>query len=410
LTAHRHHTFVLPLLFAITVILTGCTTPLPGLPAPVPGGPATIYPPGAKVPDLSGRPELFTPEQRIAVSQAATDAWAPQRTGDPAADARSLLDTIAKTPGFADAGLGGDGSVWARFADGLPITWIIAGKSEQTDEPSLQPSVAVPPAPKIAPVPDRPDAATFEFPSMFNSGAPAAVSSMLSDAGYQTRALNNDVADLETKVKNLGVLLAITHGGVARTMLGEHSYTLATHELWRARPEDAPKFAMYRDGLLVPAIFSPLIGSPTYYWGIDTAFVKAKWSLAADALVFIGACSMFASPEGLAFVDTLRSVSTGGTATILGWDGPVLIPYNDLTIKRFFARVLGNNTIDQEDVPRRPFTYKQVFDWMTESGENQLDPWSPRLVISYGPAGDGQLRPSITCLGSRHRSLVIGLW
>jgi hypothetical protein len=349
------------------------------------------------VPDLSGRPEQFTPEQRIGISQAVTATWSPLRTGDQATDAQSLLQAILKTPGFADAGIGADGSVWARYADGLPITWMLAynDRPESGTEPSSKPSLMVPPAPKLAALPDRPDAAVWEFPSQYAGGVGAAVNDLLSAAKYRPRILGNQVAELQTAVQNLGVLFAETHGGVSRTILGTPEYALATNEPWKAGPEHLPKFKLYRQGLLVPAVVAPLIGEATYYWGVNTSFVAKYWTFAADALVFISSCGVYASTEGRAFVAAIQGASPGRSATVLGWDGSVAIAYGSRTAKRFFARVLGDNSIDQEDVPRRPFTYKQVYDWMAKNAEIQMLPGTATLTITYGPTGDGQLVPSI---------------
>jgi hypothetical protein len=388
---------VVLLLIAFATASSGCTFPPPGVPAPIPGGPATSYPSDASVPDLSGRPEQFTPEQRIGISHTVTDTWSPLRTGDLTADAQSLLQVILKTPGFADAGIGADGSVWARYADGLPITWILAYNDhpEPGTEPSSQPSLVAPPAPKVASLPDHPDAAVWEFPSPYAGGVGATVNDLLSTAKYRPRILGNQVAELQTAVKNLGVLFAETHGGVSRTMLGTPEYALATDEPWKAGPEHLPKFELYRQGLLVPAVVAPLLGEGTYYWGINTAFVAKYWTFAADALVFFSACGVYASTEGRAFVAAIQNGSPGRSATVLGWDGSVLIAYGSRTAKKFFARVLGDNSIDNEDVPRRPFTYKQVYDWMAKDHEIQMLPGTATLTITYGPAGDGQLVPSI---------------
>ena len=387
---------------------SGCTVPngLPGPPG-VPGGPATIYPTGAKIPDLSGRPITMTLEQRTTAAAAATDAWKPLRKGDPKADAAALLTVIAKTPGFADAGLSADGSVWARYQDGLPLNWILtADEQAEPAPPSARPSLVEPPAGQLRGIPDKDSAVQIDWRDN-GRNAISAITPWLSKANYRTPEVGNRVDDMMPKVKDVGVHHLFSHGAVVPTLPGEMVYSLATTDVWWGRGPDVldqslsrlrENSELYRRELLTLSIIPghfPLDNTyDAFVWSITQRFGDTYWTLSADALVFVDACSLYASDEGKTFAIHLMGVAANKSAVVLGWDSEVRVSFANTTAKKFFARILGNNSIDEDTPPRRPFTYQQVYDWMVSNDEVR-DSFPGRGAILTLSGGDGQLVPSI---------------
>jgi hypothetical protein len=211
-----------------------------------------------------------------------------------------------------------------------------------------------------------------------------------------------------TGVKDVGVLDIVTHGGLAVSRAGQIVYGLATTDLWTAHGDDsdpslarlAANYELYLRGQLSQTVVpGHILTKDAYVWVITQEFVDAYWTLSADALVYVSACSLYASVQGSSFADHLMGVAANKSATVLGWNGDAVGWFTSKTAKKFFARILGDNSIDEATPPRRPFGYKQVYDWMVADDEVRspwpLDDGSTLLIGGPKGAGDGQLVPSI---------------
>lgn len=400
-------------ILGLTLVTTGCTVPPPGAPAPVPGGPATIYPTGAQVPDLSNLPVSMTREQRSTAARSVTDAWSPQRTGDLQADATALLSVIARTPGFADAGLSADGSVWARFQDGRPLTWILTKDEDPKDQSPMptpaRSAVGIPRLQGLGGVPHNQTAVVLNWRNV-GEIVTSTITPWLKDANYTLSPATNRVRDLMTKIKDVGVLHMATHGGIRVTPKGESRYILTTDDLWDGSNMSAEENAnyeeysqMWQDGLLVPVIIGDNILTHNfgdlYVWAITSSFVQKYWTLSADALVYFTACAYFETVESAEFNLAVKAAAADKNPTVIGWNHPVGVFYAEWVVVKYFARLLGNNSIDHEKIPRRPFTYKQVYDWMAEAGEVHDVRIRDATLLLFG---DGELVPSVTKVNVLH--------
>jgi hypothetical protein len=394
---------------AILIGASGCTVPPAGTGAALPGGPATIYPTGAAIPDLSSLPITLTPEQRNATTRTVTDAWKPLRTGDAHADAATLLEVIAKSPGFADAGLSEDGSVWARYSDGLPVSWIITDASAAVPSTRpAQPSVLQPPAPRLGAIPGHKKAVFIDWKDI-GWGVTENIAPRLTNAGYGAELLGADIGSLLTGVTDVGVLQFATHGGDAVDRSGHQVYTVATSSEWDnpSKPKDLESaefmrdYGLYTNGMIAEIVAtSPDTAKDAYVWGITEKFVRSYWTFADDALIVIDACALFATASGDSFAASLTQKAKNHRATVLGWSGDVRSDAAATILIRFFCRVLGDNTIESPPVPRRPFRYGEVYQWMEQANEVQspiASDHGTRLTMrpSSNDTDDGQLVPSV---------------
>ncbi len=391
---------------ALLIGASGCTVPLPGTGGALPGGPATIYPPGAEVPDLSGLPSSMTREQRSTAARTVTETWSPQRTGDLKADATALLAVIAKTPGFADAGTSSDGSVWARYQDGRPLVWVLTKDEDpkaQSPMPTPAPSaVGVPRLRGLGGLPRSETAVVLNWRNMAEI-VTSTITPWLRDANYTVSPATNRVRDLMTKIKDVGVLHLATHGGAKVDASGNTRYILTTDDLWDGSNMSAEENANYdeyaqmmQEGLLVPTIIPDNIITHNfgdlYVWSITSSFVQKYWTFSQDALIYFTACAYFETVESAEFNLAVKAAAADRNPTVIGWDHPVGVFYAEWIAMKYFARLLGENSIDQEKIPRRPFSYQDVYKWMVDSGEVHDIPIRHATLLLFG---EGQLVPSI---------------
>jgi hypothetical protein len=81
---------------------------------------------------------------------------------------------------------------------------------------------------------------------------------------------------------------------------------------------------------------------------------------------------------------------------VVGWDNVVEASFAAGSAKLFFDRVLGANAYQPESPPQRPFSYRQVYDWMSANNKH-VDPTFPNAKLMLEEKGTtvGQLVPSI---------------
>ncbi|HBG06373.1 MAG: hypothetical protein A2075_13245 [Geobacteraceae bacterium GWC2_58_44] len=357
--------------------------------------------------DMSSVPESMTPAQRDAAMDTVNLAWGNLHTGSLDADNQALVAYIRTLPEFADAGISGDRTVWARFKDGFPVLFLT-----KTVAPGTVLGRAVPAQSARKGTGAMPQGARTVLVDvdLLSTGALATIEPALQKKGYLPTRLPGSVDDFMS-IKNVGVLLITSHGGEMMTKSGRPCYGVMTNE---KIPEFDPADAhannlrtLYRSGelgmagVLVNDSNGALISQPGSFWQITEKFVQKNWSFTGDSLAVLSSCQMFrdSNPASItgdgAYPDFRAALNGAGAAVLLGWDGQVSPEFASDAMQLFFDRVLGANAYQPEQPPQRPFSFKQVHDWMKTKGRD-LEPTAPNArMILKEKTTFGQLAPSI---------------
>jgi hypothetical protein len=359
--------------------------------------------------DMSSVAVSMTYDERNAAISMVDVFAAANRTTDLDADNAALVTYILTQPEFADAGVSPDRTVWARFKDGRPVVWLTAARiglsAPGFPANSMSPGAERALSLRAAEMPQGDKAVLIDMDGL-GRGAPAVVAGWLSTAGYSPVQSGGSLNDLMTKIKDVAVLHFSTHGVFATGQDGKRTYTLASAERFgdqsiATSSEDLLREEMYNEGVLSRAEYERPDGTIVHYWAVTEKFVTTYWTFTPDSLIVIDACSLFdkSTPAraavGASFRAALTAVS-GGKTTIVGWDNVVAADFAANTVKLFFDRVLGANTVNPENPPQRPFSYADVYDWMVSKGK-VTDVTTPNAKLTLEPNGtpSGQLVPSI---------------
>jgi len=364
------------------------------------GGGAAGTTPNA--PDMSAVPESMTPDERNAAMDTVNLAWGSINTGSLATDNQALVAYINTLPDFADAGISADGTVWARFKDGYPTIF----KTKIVPPGTVLSVQKMTPARAItrSPIPQG-DKAVLVDVDLLADGSLGTIQPALQKKGYAPTKVRGTVAEF-LSIKNVSVLFISSHGGTQTTKAGNLSYVVMTNEkIVPFNPLDANANSlktMYRAGELTIAgvrvrdTNGVQISVPGSYWAVTDLFVKNNWSFTGNSLVVLDTCELFkdnvltTAADKLVYQNFRTALTGAGAAVVVGWDGQVSPGFASNVMQLFFDRVLGANAYQAESPPQRPFSFKDVHDWLVRSGKNQ-EPAGGGLMLQ----GSGQLVPTI---------------
>jgi hypothetical protein len=293
-----------------------------------------------------------------------------------ATENQALLAYLTARTDIGAAGISPDQTVWAEFADGLPVIFTNSRSANNT-----------PPAPAPQAVdkegwPARVSSAgaqgipnadkAYVISAIPGNQAVPLLTGWLASNGYSIvggGVLPGTVADFRT-ISDAGVLYVNAHGGQF-TRAG--TFVLATSDSATSSEAGTQEWQDYEDGLII-LNYDKENGYGT--WVITAQFVDKYWAFAANAFVFIDGCTSFG--YGSLPTDFKNTVLAKGAAAYLGWSGSVGEWFASEAAAYFFDRVLGANDFAPENPPQRPFSFNKVMIWM---GENGLD--------FYSDPGDG---------------------
>lgn len=330
---------------------------------------ASGIPYAAIAPDMSLVPVSMTFDERTAALNIVKAFRAANKSGDLDVDNANLANYIKTLADFADAGVSDDHTVWARFKDGRPVVWssVQFGNSGGAANSNLMGAAGEIVA-RTEEIPPGGKAVLIDMGGT-GMGGPAAVQPWLNNptAGYSSSiVMNGHINELMTEIKDAAVLYFSTHGLFGACQAGRHTYSLVT-----ADKRNVSQESMYNAGFLTIAED----GAGDTYWAISEEFVKTYWSFNPGSLIVIDGCSLFdrrtveRARVGGSFLSTLANAS-GGKTTVAGWDSTVYNIFAAKTIKQFFDLVLGANSIDATVPPQRPYTFREVYDWMVRTGKD----------------------------------------
>jgi hypothetical protein len=359
--------------------------------------------PDQVAPDMSSAPESMTPAERDAAMDKVNQVWGALNSGSLENDNQALAAYIGTQPEFADAGIAADGTVWARFIDGFPVQFI----TKTVPPGSVLPASAL----KVSGAIPQGDKALLIDVDLLAEGSLATIEPALQKKGYSTGRLQGSVEDFMS-IRNVGVLFISSHGGTLMTKAGRPSYGIMTNEKCVTfDPLSAHANTlktMYRSGVLAMAgvrvrdTNGVQISLPGTFWSITEQFVHENWSFTGNSLVVLDACELFLDSrptltQGHAVYQDFRAaLKWAGATSLLGWDGQVSPGFASKAMQLFFDRVLGANAYQPETPPQRPFSYKQVYDWMSANNKH-VDQSFPnaKLMLEENGTTLGQLVPSI---------------
>lgn len=354
---------------------------------------------------------------------------------DPVADAQSILSFLRSRPEFVDEGIYPDSSsIWARFADGLPI--IIGNdffplSSSQTStafqatgvRPAVQQSTLLTAQAAVTGA-DLPASSSYRLLNTLQQLADPTLignlSSWLQDNNYVAASADTTVAGLKT-VGGDGIFFFRTHAGF---ILNE-AKTAYDYALWTSEQATFDNYIANFDNGDVLQNDSPLVlfealqsGNPDvseWHWAITAKFVEKYWgAFSQNSLVYIDACDSDGAE------DFRQEMFNEDASVYAGWTGNVGDPFAANTARIVFDRLLGANQYCPETNPaavqdcvtgkatppifaQRPFDYRSLstveFNSHTNVGffKNVLsNHFGLTLNFTPGTGSFAQLAPSIS--------------
>jgi hypothetical protein len=284
------------------------------------------------------------------------------------AENQALLGYLAARPDIGAAGISPAQTVWAEFADGLPVVFTDS-RSANNSQPAAAPQAVAadgwPARGSSAGAQGIPNADNaYVISAIPGNQAVPLLTGWLSASGYSIvggGVLPGTVADFRN-ISDAGVLYVNAHGGQF-TRAG--TFVLATSDSATASEAGTQEWQDYQDGLII-LNYDKANGYGT--WVITAQFVDKYWAFAGNAFVFIDGCTSFG--YGSLPTDFKNKVLAKGAAAYLGWSGTVGEWFASEAAAYFFDRVLGANDFVPENPPQRPFSFNKVMIWL---GENGLD-------------------------------------
>ncbi|TSA14803.1 MAG: hypothetical protein D4R74_07610, partial [Betaproteobacteria bacterium] len=363
---------------------------------------AVVNPMFLVAPDMRNLPPAMSLDERMAALDKVHTQIQTIWTGTLDANRAALVSYIKTQPEFADAGISADGTVWARFKDGRPASWLyttakLPAAAVQTS--SLKTS-AMSAAQGFAGATAK-KAVLLDVDNL-GRGLPNTLTNWLNAAGYNAAPTLGKVADLMTDIKDVSVLHLDTHGVNVTDDSGMPGYWIATADHYKPSGLTKDQFIktyfgdLYNQGYLQMVSIDDIM-----YWMIGEKFVREYWTFASDSLVYVDACQLFkVFANRIAFENALVSRTKKGQMSVLGWDEKVDADFSAQVATQFYERALGRDDPDvlpKNVPPIRPMPVGQVYSWM-EATSQIVDTKPPvaTLKLDQWAAAPGILLPSIT--------------
>lgn len=379
---------------------------------------------GQVAPDLTGTTVTMTDEDRDAGILKVDAAWEQFSHGDLDADNAGFAAYIRTLPEFADAGVTPDRTVWARFKDRAPMSWV-GFRRNQLRSPTIASSLlsenhsniakgngAIKAMPLAFDIPQKGIAMLVDVNGLARNST-AREFPWLTNAGYSPQSSGGSIHDFMTRIKDVDVLHIATHGFMMVDTSGRARYVLSTsNTLTVPKPaqwsfEEQLYENMTKSGELARASYQPENGPPVHFRVMTEAFIQKYWTFKQHSLIFIDACSLFDISKlefafaGTSFRRQLQAIS-GNATTVMGWSKEVEVGFAADTAGFFFDRILGENSFNPESPPQRAFPYADVLAWMVRTGKDTDPNWGAKLKLEVLNSPSGQLRPTISGFNITH--------
>jgi fibronectin type 3 domain-containing protein len=364
-------------------------------------------------PDMSGIPASMTFDERMAALDK-VDAqikliWVDTLDNNRAA----LVAYIVSQPEFADAGIAADGTVWARFIDGRPASWLYRSATlpvpaqapaQILTQDAMQKSAS---KPALAGAPQAPSTplkkAVLIDVDGLGKGLPNKIIPWLSEAGFVPFASLGTISDLMTDIKNVSVFHFDTHGLNSENSHGKLGYYLATANHHHPTGLTLDQFYKTELGRLMDEEYLHLATVENYhYWMIGEKFIRTYWSFAADSFFFDDACELFLNPiNSMNFLQNLVAMTDKQRLSVVGWDQKVSPDFAANAATLFYELALGRITSNTVLQPphHRPRSVAAIVPWMKATGR-ATDPSPPVANMQFyeSPGTNDFLLPSIQSL------------
>jgi hypothetical protein len=412
-----------------------------------------------------GRPEpvVVSDVRRHEVFTAVSDYVATLPGDDPAADGAAMAAYLRGVPEFEGVGAAPDGSVYARFRDGIPFAILNGRPPANPAEFDGGVDVAFLSGDEVLGGAPAPVAGALRGLAARGedgvSGTPVSRRAVLMHAeevginapmlaslapAFESQGFTVNAGDatlqaflgLSTFGSDMGVFYVDAHGGTSSLRVQEEEpetgnvwiYDIDIFVIGTSTVSTPAADAFYKEWLiktgevayaqLGPAVTKaiqryhvpappppqpkPVVKSPTYYC-ITPLFVRNRIRFSRNSLVFIDTC--YSGAGGAA--SFREACFSSGAAFYAGWTDSVKDSwaYNHTT-RPLFDLLLGGSPIYQVQPPQRPFDIAAVIDFMDRKGLLvDRSPGFPgaKFACWPGPAANGSLRilnPSILSMGA----------
>jgi hypothetical protein len=341
--------------------------------------------------------------------------FASIQTSDRNAVAQEMLQFFRQRPEFEQAGLVGDGSVWARFTDGRLVSVI---NNRETGEEGPPPAGRAFSAAQSRMVPGTlPATARIALLDGFGpeTNPYGQIGDMLQAQGYTPvlpPAYQNLTVENLKQVQNCGLFYLSGHSTRARLRSGEETVIFFTRTRRTRELENAYK-ADLDEGALCYAFVRHRPDQEDAYkvipdYAFTPRFVRKYMSFSADSLVVFDSCSS-------SHAELTAACRDKGASVIAGWSNPVQSSDAFKSMTFLFDRLLGaNQASPQETPPQRPFDYEAVYADMERRNLVEFDytadrGFKTRLILTSDQGSFAQLAPSIQNLvvEERNEQLVL---
>ncbi|TXT41546.1 MAG: hypothetical protein FD135_177 [Comamonadaceae bacterium] len=374
-----------------------------------------ISPMFAVAKNMSGMPVSMTFDERLAAMAKVSNHLTQVATGNVATDSAELVAFIPTLPEFADAGIGSNSTVWARFKDGRGTSWLMttppatALKATATSTTaSLTTKTVAAIAPASGPSPTQKRAVMVDVDGL-GRGFPTQLTGWLQQAGYKAGISFSFVADLMADMKDVSVLHLDTHGFNSADHWGNPSYYLATADHFMGK-ETPPYSEMVKTELGRLWDKGDLrltqVKGGYVYWAISKNFIRRHWTFAADAWVYVDACELYKDGMNwLNFLSTLQSKTANHAVNLIGFDEEVGADWAATTAAKFYDYALGRGDSLSMTPPARPMPATSIFNYMRDTLKITTDtsvfspneaPASPAKLVVQGTGINATLLPSIS--------------
>lgn len=345
-----------------------------------------------------------------AVANEASDLYFSLK-GSPDRDANTVAYLLSK-PNVAFAGVSDSlGNVWACFDNGRVLLLIDnrkfgapapQGLRRGGAEAAIQQALAAaPPPPFGTEIPVSNKARLLNSLEARWRNALPALSTILSNSGYQVSTPGSRLEDL-LSLSGDGIFYWASHAGEGgdlqqKPVFGVWTQTRCDTSLDKLEPLKS----YWADGEICWANVE--VQQPDgslvheFHYGITQKWIRNRWHFENHSIVYIDACTSAQQILRSAFFDQGADVYCGWTALTSNAAGAVS--------ETFFDLLCGTNLVNPANPNQRPFLFDWVRDWMVSNGKNvDPDPNPGQAVatlnMTRNPADPtfGLLRPTINRL------------
>lgn len=351
-----------------------------------------IKPPG---PNPNTPSAVIPDEKRLVVLEECRKKMEDLNNVRKLADQVQFISWLLQKSEFQSAGLLEGGGAYAVFTDGRIIMFVDTPKTEDSFDGGRK-RTANDKGSRVNAISRSKELPKSNKVSLFNGmgkyfedntlAIEKIFKSSKSASAYSIERKEGSIENLK-QVSGAGVFYFYTHGSSGNIPILKNGNVeiIYVPSFWTTIPvtgDNERNYRTYLDEKKLSYMLSTFEEeNPVLHYGITDEFIKAHWSFAENALIYMDACeSFYNSDKGQAFRDLIKNRASNKKATYIGWSQITNQFHATRASQYIFDRLLGTNTtgsgsttIPKEDPIQRPFDLDKIFSDLINRGYHYWD-------------------------------------